>query len=439
MAFVWFLCGLAVGLGLFVESSRRLNRRLAEMLRLFSGGTNARKSVTLGQFNRLLTQSRTEQRDLQQQALVWRNILKAAPIGYLEVDGADQIHWYNSTARQLLKIDLSPRLTEGRLLLQVVRSLELEKLIRDVRQSQQSNCQDWIVYTLPIDGLPGTAQSLPLRGYGIPLPDLHVGVFVEDRQEATTLTQERDRWASDVAHELKTPLTSIRLMVETLQSQIEPSLHNWTERLLNETTRLSNLVQDVLELSHVSGRNEDVLCLSAVDLPALVRSAWLNLEPLAQQRNLALYYQGPDHLSLQADEARLYRVLVNIIDNGIKHSHYDQAIMIEIGTEAKPQTEPGQTEEADWVVIDIIDAGDGFPPVAIAHIFKRFFRADTSRVRTSGSNGSSLQTLPATGSGSGLGLAIVAQIVAAHGGRVEAQNHPKTGGAWLRILLPHSL
>lgn len=435
MAFIWFLCGLAVGLGLFVAFSRRLNRRLAEMLRLFSGDSSVKKSATVGQLNRVLTQHRSEQRNLQRQAIVWRDILKAAPIGYLEVDGADQIHWYNAAAQRLLKIDLSPQATAGRLLLQIVRSLELETLIKDVRQSQQADFQDWTVYTLPTDGSLGTAQSLPLRGYGIPLPDLHVGVFVEDRQEATTLMQERDRWASDVAHELKTPLTSIRLMVETLQSQIEPGLHTWTERLLNETTRLSHLVQDVLELSHVSGRNADILCLSTVDLPILVRSAWMNLEPLAQQKNLALYYQGPDHLSLQADEARLYRVLVNIIDNGIKHSPCDQAIMIEVSTAPHQQTAQNQAKGNDWVVIDVIDAGEGFPPVAIAHVFKRFFRADTSRTRP---NGSHLQTLPTAGSGSGLGLAIVAQIVAAHSGRVEAQNHPQTGGAWLRIMLPHS-
>jgi two-component system, OmpR family, phosphate regulon sensor histidine kinase PhoR len=433
MALVWFLCGLAIGIGLFVESSRRLNRRLAEMLKLFPGQPDFKKSATLGQFNRLLTRNRSEQRDLQQQAVVWQSILKAAPIGYLEVDGADQLRWHNPKASQLLKINVPLRMTSGRLLLQVVRSLELEQLIKDVRQSQQADYQDWMMYTLPADASSGTVENLPLRGYGIPLPDLHVGVFIEDRQETMTLTQERDRWASDVAHELKTPLTSIRLMVETLQSQIDPSLHTWTERLLNEVTRLSNLVQDILELSHVSGQNTNILCLSAVDLPALVRSAWLNLEPLAQQKNLALYYQGPDHLMLQADEARLYRVLVNIIDNGIKHSHCDQAIMIEVSTAVNLQPNLDRATGSDWVVVDIIDAGEGFPPAAIAHVFKRFFRADTSRVRT---NGPAVQILP--GSGSGLGLAIVEQIVAAHGGRVEAKNHPQTSGAWLRIFLPYS-
>ncbi len=435
MALVWFLLGLAVGIGLFLESSRRMHRRLAEMLNRFSGQSISSKSVTLGQFNRLLNQNRIEQRDLQQEVVVWRDILQASPIGYLEVDGANQLAWFNPMARQLLKIDLPPRVASGRLLLQVVRSLELEQLILEVRQSQKSGSQDWEVYSLPTDGSSATAPNLPLRGYAIPLPDLHVGVFLENRLEATTLLQERDRWASDVAHELKTPLTSIRLMVETLQSQIDPSLHHWTERLLNEAMRLSSLVQDVLELSQVSGRNANILCLSDVDMPALIRSAWLNLEPLAQQKNLALYYQGPEHLNVQADQARLYRVLVNIIDNGIKHSPCDQAIMIEVGTKINLPQELGK-EAADWVVVDIIDSGEGFPSVALSHVFKRFYRADTSRARSNGD--ANVQALPAAGSGSGLGLAIVDQIVAAHGGRVEAQNHPQTGGAWLRILLPHS-
>ncbi len=415
------------------------------MVQLLSGKSAPRQGVSLGQLSRLLNQHRNAQQELHQQVTVLQEILQASPLGYLEVDGADQLCWHNSKARQLLKIELPLQMVSGRLLMQVVRSLELEALITEVRQSQQSSYQDWEMYRLPENGAPAPTQNLPLRGYGVPLPDLHVGVFIEDRQEATMLAQERDRWASDVAHELKTPLTSIRLMVETLQEQVEPSLRTWTERLLNEAARLSCLVQDLLELSYVSRRNAEVLCVSDVDLPALIRAAWLNLEPLAEQKNLALYYQGTDNLTLQADEARLYRVLLNVIDNGIKHSPPDQALMIEVSTQANLEPlEQGERPVRDWVVVDVIDAGDGFPPVAIAHIFKRFFRADPSRVRMQDSSSpapvetQASSTLMSVGSGSGLGLAIVEQIVAAHGGRVEAQNHPQTGGAWLRILLPYT-
>jgi two-component system, OmpR family, phosphate regulon sensor histidine kinase PhoR len=437
MTVFWFLCGLGVGLFLWADYSRRLNRRIAAVLQLLSGESLSVRDASWGRLTRLVDQQRQTQRDLRRQLDEWRHTLQSAPIGYLEVDGADQLYWHNFKARELLKIELPLQMVSGRMLLQVVRSLELEQLIKDVRQSQTPQEQDWNLYAPPTNDAPAAAALIPLRGFGLPLSDLHVGVFLESRQEATTLAQERDRWASDVAHELKTPLTSIRLMIETLQGQINPSLHIWTERLLKETTRLSNLVQDLLELSHVSRQATDILCLSAVDLPALVRSAWLNLEPLAQQKNLVLYYQGPEHFVCQADEARLYRVLVNVVDNGIRHSPADQALMIEVSTEAQLQN--GTPEpDAVWIIIDVIDSGAGFPASAIAHVFKRFFRVDASRVRATEPVQAQDAVTASTGGGSGLGLAIVEQIIAAHGGSVEARNHPQTGGGWVRIRLPHT-
>jgi two-component system phosphate regulon sensor histidine kinase PhoR len=106
-----------------------------------------------------------------------------------------------------------------------------------------------------------------------------VGVFLENRQEAALLVQQRDRWTSDVAHELKTPLTSIRLVAETLQSRIDPKLKVWVDRLINETLRLSNLVEDLLNLSRLQGQQSQGLNPKPVDLPQLIQAAWLSLEP----------------------------------------------------------------------------------------------------------------------------------------------------------------
>ncbi|MGF1602919.1 MAG: sensor histidine kinase [Thermosynechococcaceae cyanobacterium] len=440
MALFWFLCGLGIGLFLWAGSSRRLNRKVAEMIQLLSEERVPARVSSWGRLSRLVNQLRHTQQELRQQINDGQKTLQSAPIGYVEVDHEDRLYWHNAKARELLKIELPLPIVLGRQLLQVVRSLELEQLIQEVRQSQQPQEQDWNFYAPSANGSAIVPPLIPVRGFGIPLSNLHVGVFLEDRQEATMLAQERNRWASDVAHELKTPLTSIRLMIETLEGQIQPSQHTWTDRLLKETTRLSHLVQDLLELSHVSRRDADILCLSQVNLPDLVQSAWINLEPLAQQKDLVLYYQGPDSLVLQADEPRLYRVLVNVIDNGIKHSPPDQALMIEISTAPKANTSD-KAAGPDWIVIDIIDSGAGFPASAIAHVFKRFFRADASRVRATETVQLDTQERVAetnAGSGSGLGLAIVEQIVAAHGGYVEARNHPQTGGGWVQIWLPQT-
>ena len=448
MAFLWFLCGLTLGLGLSLWSVRHFNHKLVTVIHSVSDEATISTLSPLSRLIRLLNHNQNLQTSLAAQVQGWQDILQSAPIGYLEVDGADRLYWHNHRVTQLL--NLAPEKMAGspnRLLLQVIRSFELDHLIKQVRQANQRYQQDWTLHLPPTVGSE-RPQDLPLRGHGIPLPANHVGVFLEDRQETVTLTEERDRWTSDVAHELKTPLTSIRLVAETLQDQVDPKLSPWVERLLKESVRLGALVQDLLELNQISFKHAHTLKLCPIDLAGMVQSAWLNLEPLAQPKNVLLYYDGPDQLMLKADESRLYRVLANLMDNGIKYSPVDQPLIVQLSSIPRP-TLPGHTADLDldphWVCVDVIDMGPGFPPDALPHVFKRFYRADPSRMRANltqdGAYGPALQPLPLaqTGGGSGLGLAIVRQIVVAHGGWVQAHNHPEMGGGWLQVMLPRRI
>ena len=464
MAFLWFFCGLGTGLGLLGWFIRHVNRKLIMLLRSVSGEATTAALSPLSRVARLLNDQRSVQATLTEQVQGWQDILQAAPIGYLEVDAADRLCWHNARVALLLNIDAGKMAgSSQRLLLQVIRSFELDRLIKQVRQAQDCCQQDWILHLPPVEDSE-RPQDLPLRGYGIPLPANHVGVFLEDRQEAITLTEERDRWTADVAHELKTPLTSMRLVAETLQVQVDPNLSSWVERLLEESVRLGALVQDLLELNQMTSKQAYALQLRPVNLANLVRSAWLNLEPLAQSKNLLLYYEGPDQLMVQADESRLYRVLVNLIDNGIKYSPPDEPLIVQLSAIPRPSRLDSATNldlAPNWVCLDVIDMGTGFPDDAFPHVFKRFYRADPSRMRSPSSSVSTAEHYPAlneahrtlvtvepvpqspataasasTGGGSGLGLAIVQQIVTAHGGMVRARNHPQTGGGWLQVMLP---
>jgi two-component system, OmpR family, phosphate regulon sensor histidine kinase PhoR len=428
-AWIWgFGGGLILGLGLWYWSNRRWHQQLTRMVRLFpSESYNTTMPLQMRLVKAVQFQQQSEQ-SLHQRLNAWQSILQSAPIGYLEVDEENQVYWHNARAAALLNIE--PRRVGSMLrrsLLQLVRSYELDQLIESVRQFQTPQCQEWTFHALQS---PQQSKDLPLRGSGFPLEEGHIGVFLEDRWESVQLLEERDRWTSDVAHELKTPLTSIRLVAETLQTSIDPSLKGWVDRLIQETMRLSVLVQDILELSQMTFQNPNALKTVEVDIPKLIQNAWITLEPLAERKNLSLYYEGPDRHLLFADGNRLLRVFLNLIDNGIKFSPVDAAIAIYLRPHVRISPEVEIAE--DWTQIEVIDSGSGFPEDSLNHVFKRFYRADPARGRTS----EMPQHLP-IGGGSGLGLAIAHQIITAHGGTITANNHPTHGGAWIQILLPN--
>jgi two-component system, OmpR family, phosphate regulon sensor histidine kinase PhoR len=436
-----FLGGLAAGLGLLFLYRWRLarlvrrrgmvppSRFMPPFTPLF--GLTPQLVRTIGEYQQTVGRLQADLRD-------WKRVVAHAPIGYLQVDTEDQLVWCNPQALQMLGIaDFSP--TEPRLLLELVRSYDLDELIAQTR-GQQAACQrDWTLNPASPDAVNlSTQQSSHLRGYALPLNQGQVGVVLENRQEAVLLRQQRDRWTSDVAHELKTPLTSIRLVAETLRSRVDPPLQIWLDRLLKEAMRLSNLVQEILDLSQLEALPLRPLKLHTTDLSQLVQTAWLSLEPLARSKQLQLDYQGPSYLALQADEARLHRVLINLLDNGIKYSPAHRPIQVQVAL------------DCEQINIDVIDSGCGFAEADLPFVFDRFYRADRSRTRAEIPIGDSQRSqgnptaaeLPAPvellSSGSGLGLAIVRQIVERHHGTIQARNHPATGGAWFHIQIPQS-
>jgi len=268
-------------------------------------------------------------------------------------------------------------------------------------------------------------ESIALKGYSFPLSNQQVGVFIENRQPLVELSQSRDRTFSDLTHELRTPLTSISLVAENLLSRLQDPERRWVEQMLKETNRLTELVQEWLDLTQLQSAPNRALKYETIRLYDLVQSVWQTLEPIANRKGISLTYNGDRNLIISADRSRLIQVFLNLLDNAIKHNPPEKEILVQTALYI-----PEQTSNIKQVKIDVIDSGVGFNASDLPYIFERLYRGEKSRVRSQ----KKLTTSPSDGSG--LGLTIVEQIIQAHGGAIAAKNHPEIGGAWLEIILP---
>jgi two-component system, OmpR family, phosphate regulon sensor histidine kinase PhoR len=398
---MWWTFFVGIGLGTLVTHllwQRRFKALDAELRSHLPPG----KGSISAQIDTALQSVAKPLEEVNRELAIYRQLLSTAPVGYLRIDRDSYLLECNALACAWFGLrESSP---SKRMLLECVRSLELEECVsstRKVRKIHQSNLN-----------LKLAQRDLVATGTAIPLADEQVGLFLLDRSEIERLIQQRDRWVGDVAHELKTPLTSIRLVAEVLLSRVEPSQQQWLERLLREVERLNLLIRDLLELSQWEARTEKLVYRRGVDLITLLYEAWQTVEPIADRHRVTMTMESPEHLLIEADGERLYRVFLNLLDNAVRYSPENQAFLVQL------------VADHDTVQIEFTDRGPGFPPQDLDRVFERFYRADPARARQTG--------------GTGLGLAIVRQIVEAHGGTICAANHPQTGGAWLRIWLPQS-
>lgn len=414
-----FFAGLFIGLLFLLVARLRSGARRKALFERIRLQPEVQSFSYEAQIASAIANQSTMMGDLQTEIDEVDRVLRQAPLGYLKVDQENRLLWCNAKARQLLGIEQTDY-ASPRLLLALARSYELDHLIDQTRERQAECKSEWTLRSIspdPANVLEGPAY--PLSGYGIPLSRGHVGVFLENRQEAVMLAQQRDRWTSDVAHELKTPLTSIRLVGETLRNRIDPELVHWADRLLREVNRLSELVDDMLSLSHLEQRQQEKL--EDADLVALLYQAWQSLEPQAKLQEKQFDYQGPDSAISSVNNGLVYRMLLNLLDNALKYSPPNQTIYVRL--------ESFDKGGSLGVLLDVFDCGAGFLEKDLPYVFDRFYRSDISRTRSGDDE---------IAKGTGLGLSIVQKIVEFHQGTVQAKNHPDTGGAWLQVWLPQS-
>ncbi|MEN9519721.1 MAG: hypothetical protein RLZZ381_2309 [Cyanobacteriota bacterium] len=435
MTILSFFLGLLLGLGIYVGQQYKFKQQLKKTLRSYMGNRDEDVSLPLESLiRRELSELDRQRQQLEQDKQAWQELIEQAPIGYLQVDAENQLLGCNQTAKELLHID-DRRALRVRLLLELVRSYDLDQLIESTRNSQSSQTKEWIFYftryvspqqseweTNDTQPLQKVVEAIALKGFGFPLPKQQVGVFIENRQPLVELSQSRDRTFADLTHELRTPLTSISLVAENLLRRLQDPERRWVEKMLQETNRLIELVQEWLDLTQLQASPNKALKYETIELYDLVQSVWQTLEPIAKRKEVTLSYQGDRQLLISADRSRIIQVFINLLDNSIKHSSAGNGILVQVLAQSSRQSDARKQ-----IKIDVIDSGSGFNISDLPYIFERLYRGDKSRAR---------EPQNTSADGSGLGLAIVEQIIQAHGGKISAKNHPQIGGAWLEILLP---
>lgn len=222
----------------------------------------------------------------------------------------------------------------------------------------------------------------------------------------------RRRLLTDLAHEIRTPLASMEICVESLEDgAIEPGPEAW-HILSSQIERISRLADD---LGQVSAAEEGRLnlTLDTADPNVLAGDAVLAAREAYERKHVALLVDPAEGAPLvRVDRSRIAQVLANLLSNALRHTPGNGQVRVSV------------LAEQDAVSIQVTDTGDGIAAEHLPHVFERFYRADTARDRDSG--------------GTGVGLAISRAIVRAHGGQLTADSAGQGRGAVLTLRLPAS-
>ncbi|WNG49765.1 PAS domain-containing protein [Archangium minus] len=224
-------------------------------------------------------------------------------------------------------------------------------------------------------------------------------------REAQEAIRVRDDFLSIASHELKTPLTPLKLHLQVLKQKAvsgQPCPLPHVEKALTQVARLSGLINDLLDTSRIqAGRLE--LKQAPVPLRELIREVLAELRPVSTHHTLE--YEEPDEaLTIQGDRGRLAQVLVNLLENALKYSPMGGTIRITV------------ERHGAQALVSVTDTGIGIPPDQKAHLFERFFRARNAPISGFG--------------GLGLGLYICRDIVEHHGGRIWVESEVGFGSTF---------
>lgn len=228
------------------------------------------------------------------------------------------------------------------------------------------------------------------------------------------LDDSRQEFVANVSHELKTPLTSMKVLADSLMTQEEAPAELYREFMVdiaNEIERENKIINDLLSLVKMDKKAADLNIVS-LDINGLLELILKRLRPIARKKNVEVIYESIRPVTAEVDEVKLTLALSNLVENAIKYN--------------KPEGWVRVTLDADhqFFTVGISDSGVGIPEEELEHIYERFYRVDKSHSREIG--------------GTGLGLAITRSAVLMHRGSIRVQSEEGQGTTFfVKIPLIH--
>ena len=229
-------------------------------------------------------------------------------------------------------------------------------------------------------------------------------------EEIEHTEQFRSEFVSNASHEIKTPLATMKILIESLiyQEKLDENMaREFLGDINNEIDRLNSVITDLLRLVQID-QQEDRLNFEPVSLEDVSKGVIKRLTPIASKKNINII-ADLSPISINADKVKIDQVIFNITDNAIKYSDENSNVYLTLSS---------QGQEA---IIKIKDSGIGIPQKDISHIFDRFYRVDKARSRQTG--------------GTGLGLSIVDKIIKMHNGNITVESEEDVGTTFI-ISLP---
>jgi len=254
----------------------------------------------------------------------------------------------------------------------------------------------------------GLRERLEVRGGSVELDRL-VSTLNAMLDRIDVSMRSARRFAADASHELQTPLTAMRAVVEASLKESQETRDGSTEAaLLDEIERCSFLVRD-LRLLALAQAGQVVAAREPVDMVDLASQCCEIARALGEAKQIGVDFHAEGRPVVSGAVLHLRRVILNLATNAIAYSEAGSTVRIEVAN------------RGDLAAVSVGDTGSGIEPGDLPHIFEAFYRSDPARARDTG--------------GSGLGLAIAEEIVRAHGGRIQVDSTPGRGSTFT-VSLP---